>query len=271
MNMQVPGIWFPSYGLSGVQTLLRRTRGSSFAPTDISGLKLWLKADGTLWQDSARTTAVSADADPVGAWDDAGSDARHFTQAGSGLRPSYQTGEINSKPVVRGDGSDDYMTGSDTGMPSGTTHRSVFIVIRPATSPAGFTSDVIFWWGTNGTNEGMGWSYVNTGSIYVLRQFSWGGANVDVTVGDIAGVTKLFTGIWDGTDGIVRVNGGSETTATQSQNTTLTGNAYLLKEPSGFTQFFDGDIAELLVYNSALTGTDLSNVESYLNSRWAVY
>jgi hypothetical protein len=58
-----------------------------FAPTDLTGLQFWFKADGTLWQDSARTTAATADADPVGAWDDASGNANNATQATAGTRP----------------------------------------------------------------------------------------------------------------------------------------------------------------------------------------
>ena len=45
---------------------------SAFVPTDLGAtLKIWGRADGTLWQDSARTTPVTANNDPVGAADDA--------------------------------------------------------------------------------------------------------------------------------------------------------------------------------------------------------
>lgn len=42
------------------------SNAAAFSPLSIPGLKLWLKADGTLWQDSARTTPAIADGDPVG-------------------------------------------------------------------------------------------------------------------------------------------------------------------------------------------------------------
>ncbi len=263
--------------MSDTTTLLLRRRraggAAPFSPSDISGLVLWLQGDGTLWQDSARTTPVTTDADPVGAWDDASGGGRHVIQATSGSRPTWQTNEINSEPVVRGDGSDDSLSGSDTGMPSGTSNRSAFLVIRPSANPASGVSNIILWWGSNSTNEGMGWSYVKDsvdGDKLKLRQFSWGGANVGGEVGDINGVTKLLSGIWNGTNGIVRVNGVQTESAAQSQNTTLSGTMYVFREPSGFTQRFAGDIAEIVVYDSALTGGDLTNIETYLMDKYGL-
>lgn len=261
----------------GTLILLRRRRAGGaapFSPSDISGLKLWLEADGTLWQDSGRTTPVTSDNDPVGAWDDASGGARNLLQSTSGNRPSWQTNEANSKPVVRGDGTDDHLIGNDTGMPSGTTHRTALIVMRPSATPGTSPdSNVMLWWGSNSSNNGMGWSYQNDtldSNKLKINQFSWGGAAIRAEVGDITSAFHLVTGIWNGTNGIVRFDGAQIATGAQSQNTTLSGSMYAFREPSGFTGYFAGDIAAILVYDSALTGTDLSNVEGYLMAKYGV-
>lgn len=69
-------------------------------------LKEWEYAGGTLWQDSARTTAVTANNDPVGAMDDLSTGGNHLLQGTAGARPTYKTGQINSRPALSFDGGD---------------------------------------------------------------------------------------------------------------------------------------------------------------------
>src|SRR5690242_121198 len=75
-----------------------------FSPTIVPGLVGWYKADGTLWQDSARTTPVVANSDPVGAWDDASGNNNHLLQATAGKRPLYKVNILGGKPAVLFDG-----------------------------------------------------------------------------------------------------------------------------------------------------------------------
>jgi hypothetical protein len=56
-------------------------QGGFYDPSDLS----------TLWQDSARTTPVTADGDPVGCIDDKSGNGNHLKQATSGKRPLYKT------------------------------------------------------------------------------------------------------------------------------------------------------------------------------------
>ncbi len=83
------------------------------APTAFNPLTyspaLWLKADGTLWQNSARTTPVTSDGDPVGAWDDGSGNSRHPLQTLSGKKGQWTANVQNGKPGVLFDGVDDFL------------------------------------------------------------------------------------------------------------------------------------------------------------------
>ena len=74
---------------------------AAFAPDDIAGLELWLDAD----DDSTITEASGV----VSQWDDKSSNARHFTAA-SGQRPTTGSTTLNSKNVIRFNGSSHRMT-----------------------------------------------------------------------------------------------------------------------------------------------------------------
>jgi hypothetical protein len=89
--------------------LRRRPRGvdgggaapSLTAPSDLSNLRFWYKADGTLFQDSARTTPAVPGTDPVGDWDDASGGGFHVAQVTAGQRPVLTANVQNGKPGVR--------------------------------------------------------------------------------------------------------------------------------------------------------------------------
>ena len=79
------------------------------APSDITGLTAWIDSKGSLWQDISRTTPASADGDPIGGITDASGNSVHASQGTSGSRPTRQT-DANGVPVIRMDGTDDYLS-----------------------------------------------------------------------------------------------------------------------------------------------------------------
>lgn len=89
--------------------LLARRRRGGWRPTDLgSSLYAWFDASdiSSLYQDTARTTAVSADNDPVGSWGDKSGNSRHLEQGTSGKRPLYRT----TGTRLSFDGSDDTLS-----------------------------------------------------------------------------------------------------------------------------------------------------------------
>lgn len=70
-----------------------------FEPTEISGLKGWWKADSI---DQADNTSVSA-------WLDSSGNEAHMYQSSATAQPTLQTNELNGYPVVRFDGTNDFM------------------------------------------------------------------------------------------------------------------------------------------------------------------
>lgn len=89
---------------------------SGFNAAKLSPL-IWLDASKnyTLFQNSNRTTAVTADTDPVGYWGDLSSNLNNATQATSTKRPTYKVNISNSLPMLLPDSTDDIW--SITGIP----------------------------------------------------------------------------------------------------------------------------------------------------------
>ena len=118
--------------------------------------ELWLAAD--------QITGLS-DGDPLSvAWPDISGNAHDASQGTPGYYPGYETGEINGLPVVRFDGTDDYL--QDSHSYSG---RTVFAVYNISSSLQ-VSGDLAQIWGnynegvqlapdpSSGSNE-RGWSF----------------------------------------------------------------------------------------------------------------
>lgn len=245
-----------------VEVWARRTRGGFVDPSSLSGLELWLKAGGTYWQDAARSTPASSDTDPVGAWDDASGNGRHFTQGTAGDRPLLRTAFVNGHAAVQFDGVSDYLDGPDAF--SGLTAAEVFlVVIADDETPVGGNPTGLWRFGTDTVSTHFPYE---DGNIY--DQFgttarkstgnptpsleSWRLYNV-VTVGG------EWTSFIDGTQ--------HYTTAT---NTVGFSALCTLGRNVHNGDFFGGKVAELILYSSKLDAGDKANVKTYIADKFGL-
>lgn len=73
-------------------------------PTDVTGLKLWVRAESLALSDGAR----------IAQWNDESGQGNHLTQATQALQPTYWSKASTGLPAVRCDGVDDFMTAAFT-------------------------------------------------------------------------------------------------------------------------------------------------------------
>jgi hypothetical protein len=259
--------------LKGGSALLSK----DFSPKDVGGLQLYLLDSGPFWQDSARTTGASADADPIGAWDDLSGNGRHVTQATSGKRPQLKLSIQNGKSVVRFDGTDDYLggltnvaglaiTGDFTIFAAFTRSSATYACPVSYQTNAGSINAYEFRTNSNGPSD----------TLLLLRADGSSGAeggacNLVNTVGTfniwtIKDASKTIT-FWRDTS--------SETEAPYTHTPTTDANSELVVGNRRSGGSYDlpclMDVAAVLVYDSALSDTDRTNVRDFLNARYATY
>ena len=81
---------------------------------------------------------------------------------------------------------------------------------------------------------------------------------------------------------MVRINSGTNTVRRNAIDLVVTGGgtmvplaasgSMLLSTTDGSSLFTNTNIAEIIVLNGvSLSGTDLTNLETYLNTKWAIY
>jgi hypothetical protein len=237
--------------------------GLGFVPTQIAGLTFWLRADMGTWQDQGGSvTPAAADGDPVGRWVDQSGNAADVTGYNSTTqRGTLKLSQVNGKPVIRfaaasSQGMQTFGNGG-TSPPQTTTTATLFAVVKHADTANGK-------WYLNGAAGSNGYGLAKFGNA---RSFLIEGvaAQNDGTVPTTA--FELWSATTDGSTNNMWVNGSQ--VLTNVNNAVIAPTANLYVNESG--NYCNCDIAELLLYNSALSTAQRQQVESYLNGKYALY
>jgi hypothetical protein len=250
-----------------VMKLLNFWRGISggateFSPSDISGMKLWLKADSGITKDGSNK---------VSAWTDQSGQGNNGSQGTALAQPTWNASAQNSLPTVRF--TDGHMI--DLGTAQLVQRNQPFsiwfvfrshgfgdewqpmFVSRTATDPFALTytsnneyKDFCFGSG-NPANFGTGkFTYAPGTTNYHVIELHYTGS----------GPTTLasFSAAADGVAKTIDATGPFGTTL---YNTAIGGHSDWQCNMS---------IGEVIVYNTALDSQQKSDIRTYLNSRWGL-
>lgn len=217
--------------------------------------------------DASSITGLN-DGDSVSVWEDMAGYNDFVTRSGD-TDPVYVTGAINNLPVVRFS-ADGAMKASTTETHfSGNQPHTVFVVANPNA----FSDDSVWHIGKDGSGTYSGFNLEDASAIGCRMGNGWNKfvPNAPYSLG----VTSLFTISYSGTnygDYALEINGQPTQNATnQAGNKMSMSNSTIhLGDRDNGTPGFDGDIAELLVFNKLLNSTEMAHVSSYLASKYAL-
>lgn len=261
--------------MSALLSAYRRRGGAApaWAPSDISGLQLWYDAadNGTLFQNSGGTGAVTADGDPVGYWGDKSGNTRNVIQATPGRRPLYKPNGIDTgKPSLLCDDIDDFL--SRTGFTL-TGVQTVALVYRLQSTPSAAELDSALTY-SDGTTTG--WVLICGSGSY--QPISWrlnattSAAGVGIADAHTTGKRRL----------VIRYDGGTSTLPASYDalfdgvSKTVVASGAVGVNPTQVTVGARADaalpsslnLAEVIVYNSRLSDGDRTLLETYLAAKW---
>jgi hypothetical protein len=224
--------------------LLAKHRSNAFIPTDTAGCTFWVKGDGI--------TGLS-DGDPISTWPDGSASANNATQTGSN-RAIWKASQLDGKAAVRFDGVDDYFNLTST-LPSNADY-TLFVVYKKRTAAAkmatlGKTADAFLY----------SWLDFSDDNVYL---FSHGG----IYYTSPAGFTSftLIEEQWNGMTVSTWKN--ASTFSLSNGSASSSTSAYNVVGNSRSGDYADGDIAEIIYYDHALTTTGRTTVENYLHTRY---
>lgn len=245
----------------------------AFSPTDIAGLQLWLDATTGLFDATSGGGAVTTDGSAVARWEDQSGNGNNFTQSTSNNRPLLKTSIQNSKNVIRFDGTNDAMLGpaalkfappvsmfAVVSKRGGTDYSTIYANGNLAGGPIGYGIWISATWDNSGAFSAQ---YRNAG-----------GASTNYYTATLPSINAFFIGhaIINSSTNKVYFNNNAEDsinhTITGTPNQTPTIGA---REAGGLGFYLNGDIAEIIVYNSDLSETNRGSVRNYLNAKWNIY
>lgn len=235
----------------------------------ISGLQLHLDASdaSTLYDATTGGSLVAADGS-VARWEDKSGNGRHATQGTAGNRPARKTAIQNGLDVLRFDGTDDFLSHS---VIESDPSQLTLIVALSASSSGNI-------WSHRSEATRLLQLNHNTTGVQDLR-FQARGSGSNLIAPSIAAAFDVFRTagfVFDKTSGshFVFTNTSKGTVVSESfSGETFTSTLQTIgatDSGSGYTSFAGMDLAEILIYDSALSDTDREAVENYLMAKWGI-
>ena len=240
-----------------------------FSPLQLSPA-LWLDASdaSTLYDATTGGSLVAADG-VVARWEDKSGNARHATQSNLAYRPQRKTGIKNGKDVLLF--SNNALAGSFV-----SSTQWTFFTVHVITSFTTNTYQRIF----SQRFSGSIYDFDQVGHYIPILQDS---ATTQLGSWASSGMRSLATSTvntWETrtskhTGSVITNYRNNVSSADYSHTLGSNGFKYSLgavgETPAGSNGSLIGNIAEVLAFPSVLSDTNRLAVESYLNTKWAVY
>lgn len=253
-----------------------------------NGLKLWLKADTGLFSDAGCSTPVVTDGDPVGCWKDQSGNGLNVTTTANSARPKYRVNRINGKPAIDYDGGNDRLSTTATQLfATGSSPLSVITVFRTSdysspkylinqTAPTactngfelGYDTGIGASFGNFGLSKGCNNATIAPANTVLQNTFYMMGTFLDSAGNSPANVSIFKDGLTQSlsNDNSGYVNAGSYNTTAAP----IDIGARFDSASSAFTNFHKGDIAEVIIFQRALTTAERQELECYLGDKYAI-
>jgi hypothetical protein len=260
---EIPGLalWLDASDASSLYTTDAGPVAAVSSPTDIAGCALWL--DGA----DSSAASMTLNGSLVETWKDKSGNSRNFTSSGS-ARPTLTAAGQNGRSVVTLDGTDDSLTGP-AGFSLTDTHTVLAVVKPDVRKIAGLLSGSVTQANLIYGDGSSSFSGTKFGAFGVGRAVYGGGA---ITTGSFQVFSAVLSGSTLPTNLSMFTNGmgGVATIETAGTAPGATMAANLLIGTTQVSQFWDGDIAEIILYPTALSTADRARVEAYLAQRWGI-
>jgi hypothetical protein len=228
------------------------------SPLEIAGCKVWLRAE----------SEALNDADAVGTWTDLSGNGNNETQATAGNKPVFKAGIINNHAVMRFTAANSSKMNTSAGIIATTAARTLIVAYRHTR----LTS-------TAGTVAGEGTVNANSVQFYIQDRDDISGAAPYLLMGTVdiaAGYPgqraewKIVAASWaGGTAGATKLFVG-QTLAAQSTATLIAATDGLRVGYNASNEYFNGDIAEIIYYDTQLSIPNTLKVVHYLQREYGI-
>lgn len=213
-------------------------------PSDVAGLQFWVKADAGITKDGS---------DLVSQWDDQSGNARNLTEATN--QPLWVAALVNGLPAVRFDGTNDRLL---SGAFTVAQPLTVFIVSKNVTHT---NADRLFASSTGTTTPQL---LQRAGPNLTLQSNNLDGATVATDTTSY----HLYKCVFNGTSSVIAKDNGTDQTNANNLSGSISQIELAARNAGNWGNV---EVAEMAVYNSAISGADLTNLLSYFRVRYALW
>lgn len=239
---------------------------TSPAAPDKGGMVLWLDANDCTTVSLAPISPTHTTA-TVDKWSDKSGHGYDATQTTLTNQPAYITGAINSKPVLRFDGINDLLSISSAALASIANDVTIFIVSNKASNQ---NNSILFASPDDSTT--------NRFNIHL----PWSDGNVYWDFGDSSSTGRLAHS-WNASFATPYIWSFDNSSSPAGAHIWLNGTNIASKGSSGTPDYtakaytllvgtagYNGDIAEVIIYNKVLTNYERKAVEDYLSNKYDI-
>lgn len=249
-----------SFGTSAVSSIYIQV-DSKAAAVPRSGINLWLMGDAGVLTSSSNVTQ----------WSDFSANDNHATQNTGANRPTLVTNAVNSLPAIAFSGSSQYLQ-LPTGLADFTAGSTAFVV----TKPSSIVNNARFFDFGNGTASNNVYLSESTSPASSANFFVYSGASsssLNSTANKItAGSYQLLEVVSGSGSASIFTNNALDASGTvfNIANTSRTTNYIGIDAAKTAANSYNGQMAEVILYNRQLTGYERAAVESYLHAKYNV-
>jgi len=221
-------------------------------------------------------TTATANTNNVTSWSDQSGNGNNASVENSGEEPTFVSSFSNSKPSIQFNGTSQLLIIPDSSSLD-FINTSIFIVLKRTGDGTG--NEITFMKNANALEDsGAYWQTAKLGggnSSFDIANGGYYDRNSGVDIDD--GVARVMDFTFNGTDFNIYVNGIQTATYNdQVGNIDITSGSLQIggynksfNNPGG--ELFNGQIAEIIMYNRAVTTQERQQVEAYLNTKYAIY
>lgn len=226
-------------------------------------------SNNIIWLDAS--SIVGVDNDPVASWADVSGNANDFSQSSASRQPKYFSSIINGKPVVRFDGTDTISVGAIAEL---NQQEFTWFLAAKSNDPSVGTAQGLLRIGYQSKTDFMGTQYRRL-SVTKTGVNSWGtGAGIS---------NKNYEPYSNAQHQLPFVLGANISYNSGSINSHFNGDAVGTGSSSGNTvanhmsvtlgyrnAFFNGDIAEVIIFNEMLNSAQYRIINNYLAAKYNI-
>jgi hypothetical protein len=240
-----------------------------FDPSQLSGLIFWL--------DASNAGSITQSGGNVSQWNDLSATGANFTQSTSIIQPAYVASAINGKPGIDFTGTKT-MVNSTSLIGDGTNPRTIIVVSSFSSYVGGAYAFLMTFLGPSAGNSPQllfsnqaGYNNIFFGAK--LTGGAFGAVRTSADFGSFGvyatGLTYNGSGAGVGNYTFYKSNVAKTTVAGADDTDTVAANCLGANDPGGGYSN-TGPICEFMIYNRVLNSTELAQIQTYINGKYAL-